>query len=89
MKTLRLNKYLGPLSFYKDALKIAVPVMAQALIQTMVSLIDNTTAGPVLMYTSIKLVDFVKIAIAAIWLKKGKWIKNLAVENRQDISDAN
>ncbi|MCQ2248438.1 MAG: MATE family efflux transporter, partial [Treponema sp.] len=43
-----------------------------------------TTAGPVLMYTSIKLVDFVKIAIAAIWLKKGKWIKNLAVENRQD-----
>ena len=43
-----------------------------------------TTAGPVLMYTSIKLVDFVKIAIAAIWLKKEKWIKNLAVENRQD-----
>ena len=42
-----------------------------------------TSAGPVLMYISIKLVDFIKIAIAAIWLKKGKWIKNLAVENRQ------
>ena len=35
------------------------------------------------MYISIKLVDFIKIVIAAIWLKKGKWIKNLAVENRQ------
>ena len=43
-----------------------------------------TSAGPVLMYISIKLVDFIKIVIAAIWLKKGKWIKNLAVENRQD-----
>lgn len=42
-----------------------------------------TSAGPVLMYISIKLVDFIKIVIAAIWLKKGKWIKNLAVENRQ------
>lgn len=42
-----------------------------------------TSAGPILMYISIKLVDFIKIAIAAIWLKKGKWIKNLAVENRQ------
>ena len=41
MKTLTLNKYLGPVPFYKEALKIAVPVMAQALIQTMVSLIDN------------------------------------------------
>ncbi|WP_407398454.1 MATE family efflux transporter [Treponema sp.] len=43
-----------------------------------------TSAGPVMMYISIKFVDFVKITIAAIWLKKGKWIKNLAVENRQD-----
>ena len=42
-----------------------------------------TSAGPVLMYISIKFVDFIKIVIAAIWLKKGKWIKNLAVENRQ------
>lgn len=31
----------GPFSFYIDALKIAVPVMAQLLIQNMVSLIDN------------------------------------------------
>ncbi|MCQ2241502.1 MATE family efflux transporter [Treponema sp.] len=43
-----------------------------------------TSAGPVMMYISIKFVDFIKITIAAIWLKKGKWIKNLAVENRQD-----
>ena len=43
-----------------------------------------TSIGPVWMYTVVKLVDFIKIAIAAIWLKKGKWIKNLAMENRQD-----
>ena len=43
-----------------------------------------TSIGPVWMYTVVKLVDFIKIAIAAIWLKKGKWIKNLAMENRQE-----
>ncbi len=31
----------GPLDFYINALKIAVPVMAQLLIQNLVSLIDN------------------------------------------------
>ncbi|MCR5252191.1 MAG: polysaccharide biosynthesis C-terminal domain-containing protein [Treponema sp.] len=31
----------GPVSFYGNALKIAVPVMAQLLIQNLVSLIDN------------------------------------------------
>ena len=31
----------GPLSFYANALKIAIPVMAQLLIQNLVSLIDN------------------------------------------------
>ena len=31
----------GSLDFYANALKIAVPVMAQLLIQNLVSLIDN------------------------------------------------
>src|SRR5574344_156168 len=32
---------LGSLSFYKNALSIALPVMAQLFIQNLVSLIDN------------------------------------------------
>ena len=35
------KEILGSLSFYKKALYLALPVMAQSLIQTMVSLIDN------------------------------------------------
>ena len=35
------NKYFGTSSFYKRALSIALPVMAQLLIQNFVSLIDN------------------------------------------------
>lgn len=34
-------RFLGPLSFYKKALCLSLPVMAQVLIQNMVSLIDN------------------------------------------------
>jgi putative MATE family efflux protein len=35
------KKFLGPLSFYREALAIALPVMLQQLIMSMVSLIDN------------------------------------------------
>ena len=35
------NRLFGPASFYKSALAIGLPIMAQSLIQTMVSLIDN------------------------------------------------
>ena len=35
-----INRF-GPASFYGKALKIAVPVMAQLLVQNLVSLIDN------------------------------------------------
>lgn len=35
------SRFLGPLPFYKRALTIALPVMAQLLIQNLVSLIDN------------------------------------------------
>ena len=35
------KKLFGPVSFYKNALSIAIPIMLQALIQSMVSLIDN------------------------------------------------
>jgi putative MATE family efflux protein len=34
-------KHLGPWSFYREALAIAVPVMLQQLVMSMVSLIDN------------------------------------------------
>ena len=37
----RLSTQFGPTSFYAQALKIAIPVMAQMLIQNLVSLIDN------------------------------------------------
>ena len=40
-----------------------------------------TTIGPVAMYMIIKLTDFIKIALATFWLKKERWVKNLAVEN--------
>lgn len=36
-----ISRHLGPLSFYRKALFIALPVMGQLLIQNMVSLIDN------------------------------------------------
>ena len=38
---LQRKKYFGSASFYKRVLFIALPVMAQQLIQNMVSLIDN------------------------------------------------
>lgn len=37
-----------------------------------------TSLGPVAMYGVIKLIDFVKITICAIWLKKERWLTNLA-----------
>ncbi|MCR5614057.1 MATE family efflux transporter [Treponema sp.] len=42
-----------------------------------------TTMGPVMMYAIIKAVEIPKIAIAHFWLKKERWLKNLAVENAQ------
>jgi putative MATE family efflux protein len=38
---MNIRKYAGSARFYKEALMIAVPVMLQALVQSMVSLIDN------------------------------------------------
>lgn len=34
-------KLIGPLSFYKESAKLAIPVLSQAFIQALVSLIDN------------------------------------------------
>ena len=42
-----------------------------------------TTVGPVAMYAIIKSVEFPKIALAHFWLKKEKWVVNLAEENSQ------
>ncbi len=39
--TLSVPRKWGPWSFYQRALAIAIPVMAQALIQSLVSLVDN------------------------------------------------
>ena len=36
-----MKRYLGSLSFYRQALMIGVPVMLQSLIQSLVSLVDN------------------------------------------------
>jgi hypothetical protein len=41
----------------------------------------RTPLGPVLMFAIVKSVDFLKIAIAAYWLKKERWVKNLALDN--------
>ena len=38
---MNVNKYFGTAAFYKTALTIAIPVMLQAFLQTLVSLIDN------------------------------------------------
>ena len=40
-KGFKISRSFGPASFYAKALKIALPVMAQMLIQNLVSLIDN------------------------------------------------
>ena len=40
-----------------------------------------TPIGPVAMYAIIKSVEFPKILIAHFWLKKEKWLVNLAAEN--------
>ncbi len=40
-----------------------------------------TNWGPVLMYGVSKLTDFAKIAVAHLWLKKEKWVKNLTVRS--------
>ena len=38
----------------------------------------KTPLGPVVMYGVVKLFDLVKIVVAHVWLKKEKWVKNLA-----------
>ncbi len=41
MNTQILHRYIAPRSFYRTALGIALPIMAQQLIQSLVSLVDN------------------------------------------------
>ncbi|MBE6345004.1 MAG: MATE family efflux transporter [Spirochaetaceae bacterium] len=48
------------------------------VIPGMFALTYLTKIGPVALYGIIKLVDFVKITICAIWLKKERWLTNLA-----------
>ncbi len=48
----------------------------------MIALFYLTNLGPVAMYAIVKLSDFAKCTIAHFWLKKEKWLVNLAVENK-------
>ena len=40
-----------------------------------------TNIGPVAMYLGVKLLDIVKVVVFHIWLKKERWLKNLAAPN--------
>ncbi len=42
-----------------------------------------TGIGPVTMYMCVKFLDFVKIVVFHIWLKKERWLKNLTVNKAQ------
>jgi putative MATE family efflux protein len=42
---MRYSKFIGPKQFYKDVLKIAVPLMLQQLITSFVNLVDNLMVG--------------------------------------------
>ena len=45
-----------------------------------------TDVGPVMMYLGVKTVDFIKIVVFHFWLKKERWLKNLA--NHQETTSA-
>ncbi len=40
-----------------------------------------TGIGPVMMYMCVKLLDFLKLIVFHIWLKKERWLKNLTVKS--------
>ncbi len=46
----------------------------------MILLTFLTNFGPILMYAIVKLSDIPKSVIAAIWLKKERWLKNLTIK---------
>ena len=41
MEGIKKNRFFGSWDFYKSAIMIGVPVMVQALLQSLVSLIDS------------------------------------------------
>lgn len=41
-----------------------------------------TDVGPVMMYLFIKLLDIAKVIVFHFWLKKERWLKNIAEENK-------
>ena len=38
-----------------------------------------TDLGPVFLYLGVKLIDFIKVIVFHLWLKKERWLKNLTV----------
>ncbi len=42
----------------------------------------RTNIGPVMMYMGVKLLDVVKLIVFHIWLKKERWLKNLAGQKK-------
>ena len=51
-----------------------------AVLPGMVLLTFFTSLGPVSMYALVKTTDFAKVFIAHSWLKKERWVKNLAAK---------
>lgn len=52
------------------------------MLPTVLLLAIFTDVGPVTLYCSVKLVDFIKLIIFHFWLKKERWLQNLTVKKR-------
>ncbi len=59
---------------------VDVTVNTLLVVPGMFALTVLTPMGPVAMYGTIKLTDLIKIIMAAIWLKKERWLKNLTIQ---------
>ncbi len=46
-----------------------------------------TDIGPVQLYLCIKLLDIAKVIVFHFWLKRERWLKNLAVVNKTEVTD--
>lgn len=46
-----------------------------------------TDAGPVTLYMGVKAVDIIKVVVFHFWLKKERWLKNLAKPNASALAD--
>ncbi len=56
-----------------------------AYIASMFFFVLCTSLGPIAIYDLTKISDFIKSGIAHWWLKKGKWLVNLAAESKSEV----